>query len=446
MKKIFALSIAVLALVAGIDANAQKKGRFGDGPDSTNCKLYLDYYQNYYNQKNYDAAFPNWRQAMKYCPPTASKNMIGAHGSTLLTRQIAKNARDKAVVKGLVDTLLLIQDLKVQTNPKLKTSSLNAKGQYIIKYRSKDKEYLNKELLAILGELNENTNKTILYNTLESSIDLFKEGSRDAEEVLDVYEKVIDCIENAPAKDSAALADNLKTKSDIEAIFAQSNVASCDDIIRIFTPKLDEDPGNIAIAGNVVKLMNSTEGCFTNDLYLRAVTTLHNNAPSAKTAFGLYRLNSVNDNQEKAVAYLDEAISLCEDDATAAEYNYELAVYCYQNGNKAKAYAAAGKAAALDYGYKGKAYLLMGNIWKGTNCGGNEITARAHYWAAADFYQMAAQADPSLAEEASRQAGGCAAYYPGVADAFMYGISNGQGYTVSCGGMTKSTTVRLVNR
>lgn len=442
MKKLALVLTAVLSLAAGMNVYAQ--GKYG--ADSAECIKYLSYYQEYYKQKNYDSALPNWRQAYSICPPTASANMIGAHGSTLLTRQISKVARNKAAVQGLVDTLLALQDLKVKYYPKTKVSALNNKGQYIIKYRNTDKKYMNQELLSILDELGVETNKTILFNTLESSIDLFKEGSSDAEQVLGVYEKVIDCIENAPAKDSAARAENAKTKSDIEAIFAQSNVASCDDIIRIFTPKLDEDPGNISIAGNIVKLMNSTEGCFTNDLYMRAVTTLHNNTPSAKTAFGLYRLNSVNNNTEKAIAYIEEAVSLCDDDALAAEYNYEMAVYCLQNGNKAKAYAAAGRAAALGNGYTGKAYMVMGNIWKGTSCGGNEITSRAHFWAAADFYAMAAKADPSLAEEANRQAGSCSAYYPGVADAFMYGFSNGQGYTVSCGGMTKATTVRLVNR
>ena len=368
--------------------------------------------------------------------------MVGAHGSKLVTRQISKSYKDKEAVRGLVDTLLMLQDIKVKYFPKLKTSSLNAKGQYIIKYRAKEKEYMNKELLAIMGELGPATNNQILFNTLESSIDLFKEGTKNAEDVLDVYEEVIDCIENAPAKDSAARAENAKTKSDLEAIFAQSNVASCDDIVRIFSPKVEADPDNVALAGNVVKLMNATEGCLTNDLYLRSVTTLHNSAPTAKTAYLLYKLNAINDDSEKAISYLDEAIAASETDAQAAEYNYELAVYALQNGSKSKAYAAAGKAAALGNGYTGKAYLIMGNIWKGTSCGGNEITARAHYWAAADFYRMAANADPSIADEANRLAGSCSAYYPNAADAFMYGISNGQSYTVSCGGMSKSTTVR----
>ena len=64
MKKWMLLMTAALAMFAAVNAGAQQKNRFGDGPDSTNCKLYLDYYQNYYKQNNLDAAFPNWRKAL----------------------------------------------------------------------------------------------------------------------------------------------------------------------------------------------------------------------------------------------------------------------------------------------------------------------------------------------------------------------------------------------
>ena len=34
------------------------------------------------------------------------------------------------------------------------------------------------------------------------------------------------------------------------------------------------------------------------------------------------------------------------------------------------------------------------------------------------------------------------AYFPQAAEAFMYDITNGQSYTVSCGGLRATTTVR----
>ena len=60
--------------------------------------------------------------------------------------------------------------------------------------------------------------------------------------------------------------------------------------------------------------------------------------------------------------------------------------------------------------------------------------------------QKAKNADPSLAEEANRMIGQFSRYYPSTQDAFMYDLSNGQGYTVSCGGFSASTTVRTIGR
>ena len=59
------------------------------------------------------------------------------------------------------------------------------------------------------------------------------------------------------------------------------------------------------------------------------------------------------------------------------------------------------------------------------------------------YFQKAKNADPSLTDDCNRMIGQASSYYPQVADAFMYDLSAGQAYTVSCGGMTATTTVRV---
>ena len=130
-------------------------------------------------------------------------------------------------------------------------------------------------------------------------------------------------------------------------------------------------------------------------------------------------------------------------DEIDAQYNYEMANYCLKNGRKSKAFSAAQLAAQLGYGYTGKAYYLIGTIWGSTACGGNEITRRAPYWVAVDYLQKAKNADPSLEADANKLIGSYASYYPPAAEAFMYDLTAGQSYTVSCGGMTATTTVRV---
>ena len=84
----------------------------------------------------------------------------------------------------------------------------------------------------------------------------------------------------------------------------------------------------------------------------------------------------------------------------------------------------------------------MGTVWGTIPCSGNEIEQRAKYWVAVDYMVKARNADPALAEDANNYISQYSAYYPQTAEAFMYDVTDGQSYTVSCGGMRATTTVR----
>ena len=66
----------------------------------------------------------------------------------------------------------------------------------------------------------------------------------------------------------------------------------------------------------------------------------------------------------------------------------------------------------------------------------------AKYWVATDYMNKAKAADEALADDANNYIRQYAAYYPQTAEAFMYDVTDGQSYTVSCGGMRATTTVR----
>jgi tetratricopeptide (TPR) repeat protein len=140
---------------------------------------------------------------------------------------------------------------------------------------------------------------------------------------------------------------------------------------------------------------------------------------------------------------MDEAIASEGSDAvTDAGYAYELATFCFKNGKNALALESAQKALDLDPTLAGRAYMLMGTIWGSVSCSGNEIEQRAKYWVAVDYMTKAKNADETLAEDANNLIRQYAAYYPQTAEAFMYDVTDGQSYTVSCGGMRAVTTVR----
>ena len=425
-------------MVAGGKVSAQ--GKYG--ADSAECIRYLSYYQEYYKQKNYEAALPNWRKAYQICPGTASQNMF-VHGTTLMNQLYAKT-RDAEARKAIADTILTLQDQRISFYPKNTKSILKNKGSYLIKFKENDARYLYDNLNEIIGKLGGESTASILVYDLQSAIKLYREDQITADEVIATYNNVIACNAAATPRNDEEAEQNAKVKADLESIFADSKVASCENLIAIFGPRFEAEPDNIQLVNTIVRLMNTAEDCFNNDLYLKAVTSMHQNEPSYNSAYFLYKLHSSRDNVDMAVKYLEEAIAAEESGPEVdAEYLYELANYTLKNKMKGKAYDAARKAADLDHGFAGKAYFLIGTIWGSTSCGGNEIQRRAPYWVAVDFLQKAKAADPSLAEDANRLISSYSAYYPQAAEAFMYDISAGQSYTVSCGGMTATTTVRV---
>ena len=443
MKKLTFILFAVMAAFLGQNASAQ--GKYG--ADSAECIKYLSYYQEYYKQKNYDSALPNWRKAYSICPATASQNLF-VHGSTLINREINKNRNNKAVFKGLVDTLLTLQDRRLEFYPRTakgvdqKPTILNNKGKYIVNFCSEDSQYLYDNLSAIIGELGSATDGVILVNNLQAAINLYREGKIQADDVINMYDTVTEAINGATAKNDADAEENLKTKATIESVFADSRVASCENLIAIFTPRFDANPDDAAVVTNIVKLMNNAEDCSNNDLYFKAVTQMHKLDPSYRSAYGLFKLNAARGNVADACRYLDEAIdSEDSDEATDAQYLYELARFCYANNMRGRAFDAAGKAVRLDNGYAGKAYMIMGNLWASASCGG-DVDKYARYWAATDYYQKAKAADDSLTSDANAAIGKVSIYYPEASEIFMYDLGKGQIYTVSCSGMTTTTTVR----
>ena len=439
MKKfVLLISVAAMALLGSSKVSAQ--GKYG--PDSTECIKYLSYYTEYYKQKNYDAALPNWRQAYKYCPPTARYSML-SDGTTLIRNLIQKNQNNPVYKQQLVDSLMTIYDQRVEFWPKYAVSSLNNKALDMYNYLKDEPSKLLDGLTDVIAQTKEQTRPNIFLFQLNTAVDLYKKGMLDPETVINIYETGVEYLAGVKPKNDVEARSIEKTQTDFESIFITSQVASCDNLIALFTPRYEADPQNLDLSKNIVKMMSMTEGCMDNDLFLNAVQSVYNLEPSYSSAYYLYRLYSSRADFDNAVKYMEEAINYAEsDDATDAAYYFELAAFSFKNGKNVKAYESAQKAAELDAAIAGKAYMLMGTIWGSTICGGNEVEKRAPYWVAVDFMTKAKNADPALADEANNYIRQYANYYPAASEAFMYDVVDGQSYTVSCGGLRAVTTVR----
>lgn len=438
----FIIAMIVMALSS---TSVFAQGKYG--ADSANCIKYLSFYKDYFKQKSYNEALPNWREAFKRCPPTANQTML-VDGTTLMRKLISQNSKNPVYREKLVDSLMMIHDIRIANYPKYAVTARNNKGLDLANYVQNDPERLYKEYGEIIAGNKTKTKPTILLFYFDSAVELYKNGSLDEEEIIGVYEGCMELLSKMDPKDAAdkEMVDDMKLK--IEELFASNNIADCDKLIELYTPKFEADPQNIELAEKIVRFMSAADGCTDNSLFISAATSIHKSNPTHASAYTLYKLNASTGKSAEAVKYLQEAIDREDSDAAQdAEYYYELAVYNFKCGNNLAAEQAAKKVIPLatTSEIKGKTYMLIGTIWGGVRCDGNDIAKRAPYWVAVDYFERAKAADPELAAEANKRINEYKKYYPLTADAFMFGVNDGETYQVSCGGFKANTTVRTQN-
>lgn len=439
MKKIgFIVVSAVLMVFGGHVMSAQ--GKYG--ADSAECIKYLSYYKEYYKSKNYDSALPNWRKAYSLCPPTANQTML-VDGTTLVRKLIVKNAANAEYRNALIDTLFSIHRTRAEYYPKYKVVAMNNLGFDMANFYKNDAQKLFEGLNEVIAANKELTKPSVLLIDLNAAIQMYQNNELDADALISVYQNNMAYLEQAVPADANAKEELEKVKDDMESLFISSKVASCEKILEVYTPRYEAAPEDLALVSNIVKMMSSAENCTDNDLYLKAATSLHKLQPTSQSAYFLYRLNASRGNVDEALSYISEALAYTDlETETAADYNYEAAAFCVKNGRNPQAITFAEKAKELSSSYAGKVYFLIGTIWGATSCGGDEISRRAPYWVAVDYMERAKAADASLAEDCNRMISQYRVYYPQTAEAFMYNLTDGQSYTVSCGGMRATTTVR----
>ena len=215
MKRIVLLiCVAAMALLGGSKVSAQ--GKYG--PDSTNCIKYLSYYTEYYKQKNYDSAIPNWRQAYKACPPTSRYSLL-SDGTTLLRRLITQNAKNPVYKQQLVDSLMTLYKQRVEFWPKYATASLNNQALDMYNYMKDDPKKLYDGLTEVVSINKDKTKPNIFLFQLNTACDLYKDGLLDPEQVINTYENAVQTLSSVTPKNEVEMRMINKTIEDIESLF-----------------------------------------------------------------------------------------------------------------------------------------------------------------------------------------------------------------------------------
>ncbi len=385
----------------------------------------------------FDYALPSWKAVFNNCPKS-SKN-IYLYGVKIYRYKL-DNEKDDERIKELLDTLMLIYDRRIE-NFGQAGLVLGRKGIDMLRYDRSSIE----AVYGILGESidisKEHAEEAVIVTFMQSCMALFKANRIEAQDVIDNYLLTTEILNNI-IKSGKGRGRTEVALTNVEALFADSGAGGCEDLISIFTPKFEADPGNLELLKKITSLL-SGRNCEDSELFAHTSEKLYSLEPSSTAAFNLARLFLKREKYNKSLDYYQKAIDTEENPEEKAQYCYQKAVLLlnkYDRYSDSRSYAQ--QAISLK-GNWGAPYILIGNTYAASSktCGENDFEKAAVFLAAVDKFIKAKSVDASVADEANELIKRYEAYFPNVENAFFYGFQEGQAYTVGCW-INESTTIR----
>lgn len=441
MKTRFISFLIAVALIVGIsissEISAQGISKYGETPeDSVECIMNLSLYTEFYKQwkgsgyksASINDAFGPWRQVFQNCPTARLGTYVD--GVKMLTYFI-KNSKDESFKNAYIDTLMMLYDTRIKYFGK-EGYVLGRKGVglYSLRITDYDEAYT---ILTKSVELEGNASyPDVLVFFMRATKKMIDEGKISEDIIFDNYEissKIIEInLENNKDK-AKKLANWENVRGNIDLIFEP--FATCEAIIKIYTPKFNENPEDAKMLKKLVRLLDRKK-CTANKLYFDATVKLYDVEPSPESAYLIGKMLMKNEEFSKAIDYLKEGEKLEDSDDRADCFLY--IAECYRIGNnysQARSYALK---SANERPGSGNPYIMIGDMYAASSkiCGGNDIEKKAVYWVAVDKYYKAKQVDPEVAEVANDRIRSYSIYFPPKDDIFFHNLTEGDEYLVEC--------------
>lgn len=458
MKKMIKISNLVLAmgLLLGlftlyVPATAQtgvESGQFTGpryGQDSATCVVNLSLYREFYRQWRQagntgtviDDAIKPWRWVFLNCPLASQNTFIDG---VVIVEHMIEREKDPAKKEKLIDTLMMVYDRRIQAFGR-EGFVLGRKAINLINHRPNANEELYSTLRRSVELSGNESEAPVVAQYFRYAERMVRENKIGKDEFFEIYETLIGIL-NFNVSQSAGNQQQISVWENIRGFIEQTlePYASCDDLIAIFGKKIQETPDNLELLYKVINLFDR-KGCTDSPLYLNVTLKAYQLDPSPQSAYGIGRMYFRNREYAKSIEFLREAEKL-ESPADRADGMLLLATSFKETGNKVRAREAALKALQARP-TDGHALILIGDLYASSaqECGTNDLTTNAVYWAAVDKYMEARRVDSSVADEATQRINIYTKYFPSVETIFFYGFSEGAPYRVECW-INENTTMR----
>lgn len=443
---LFALSLSATASFA--QTGASDGSRFGHGEDSLRCLKNISIYTEYVKTNNFKDAYGPWKEVFNEAPIA----QVGTYtnGAKILRALIASE-KDGAQQKKYFEELMQVHDQRIKyldvlntyvKTPATKASIIGTKAHDYFTMGCPDLNTAYNLYKESVDSEKENSDYYIMIEFMDASSRKLKSDPNHKEQFIQDYISTsgyADAAFKAAAKPKDQ--QNLKSaKENVDAIFINSGVATCDNLQEIYAPKVEQNKTNLDYLKQVIGVMQLL-GCTEQEAYFAASEAAHAIEPTAETAIGCGYMYYKKGDMDKCIEYFDNAIELEQDPLKKADYCYKTSAVLFSKKQLSKAKQYALKSISLD-GNNGKPYILIANMYASSpNWSDEAALNKCTYFAAIDKLQRAKSVDPSVAEEAQKLINTYSAHTPKDTDLFFLGIKKGD--TVTIGGwIGETTTVR----
>ena len=442
--KIYVTAILLLGVMGLGNAQAQNQ----------ECMTNLSIYVEHAKVKNYEAAYTPWKMVYETCPDINKANFI--YGERILKDKIEKSSgADK---DGYIKDLVALYDNSSKYYPKKYTPAVVGIDKALLMYENKmgsDAEIYDMLQKAFDEDPGNFKNPRALYLYFSSLVDLHKGGSKELQEVFDVYDNVTEKIEEEnkkltdvittllPKDSTGTITSKEKRSLQIATTNSESYgkiagsvdsklgaLADCDNLIPLYQKSFEEKKGDVKWVKRAVGRMFSKE-CTDDPLFTKLFEAQMALDPSAKARMYSGLLKQKAGNSQGALEDFNKAVDLETDSYEKSEILYKIATIVRKT-SKSQARSYAQKAIEANKA-NGKAYLLIANLYatSANDCGSTPFEKRAMYWKAAEMARQAGRVDPALSSNAKQSSASYDAKAPSKTDIFNSGMA-GKKITFSC--------------
>lgn len=436
--------VSIVSSVAAQDFSDPQYAKWGDSPEQRRENiLAATFLKEEIANRNYGQAAKYLQQLLERCPG-ASENTY-ANGIRLYKLKINR-ARSLAEKNVYVDSLLFLYDVRLEhfgMHPKRgKAYILDRKARERLTYREGDREGIRKDFeLAIAAQVEANgtADPELVAIYFKNLCDDYSNDLVDAMTIVNAYDANSKYFENI----DASQAD---FKNQFETSFGVSGAASCENLQKIFEPKIAAAPSDETLLSHVFQLM--TKANCESDFYISVAELYYGINPQSSVAMLLAQIFQNKKEFAKANRYLREALAK----ETIAEEREKLlariGILEMTTNNYAEAVKLFNESLNVDEGDDdGLALYFLAQCYvAGSKDCSSQLAKHSIYWLAYDLVQRAIPllevTDAAVAANAKNLAASYRSVFPTAEECFFAELKEGATYTINCG-LAKGLTTKV---